>query len=68
MAHICHITALDDEHIKVYARLTEVQLRNELHPEDGVFIAESPKVMRRTSLRVAETSTSLPDRVSCWLS
>jgi tRNA G18 (ribose-2'-O)-methylase SpoU len=46
MAHICHITALDDERIKVYARLTEAQLRNELHPEDGVFIAESPKVIR----------------------
>ena len=46
MAHICHIIALDDERIKVYARLTEAQLRNELHPEDGVFIAESPKVIR----------------------
>ncbi len=29
----------------VYLRLTEAQLRNRLSPEDGVFIAESPKVI-----------------------
>ena len=32
--------------IAVYARLTEAQLRNRLEPEKGVFIAESPKVIR----------------------
>ena len=31
----------------VYARLTEAQLRNRLEPEKGIFIAESPKVIRR---------------------
>ncbi len=32
--------------LDVYARLTEAQLRNVLEPERGVFIAESPKVIR----------------------
>lgn len=29
----------------VFSRLTEAQLHNRLHPEDGLFIAESPKVI-----------------------
>ena len=29
-----------------YARLTEAQLRNRLEPDQGIFIAESPKVIR----------------------
>jgi hypothetical protein len=29
-----------------YTSLTGAQLRNKLHPEDGIFIAESPKVIR----------------------
>ena len=32
--------------LDVYARLTEAQLRNVLEPERGIFIAESPKVIR----------------------
>ena len=60
MAHICHITALDDGRIRVYARLTEAQLRNELHPEDGVFIAESPKV-----IRVAMEAGYRPESLLC---
>ena len=35
------ITSLDDQRLDVYARLTEVQLRNKLEPEKGIFIAES---------------------------
>ena len=35
-----------DPRIKVFAGLTEAQLRNSLHPEEGIFIAESPKVIR----------------------
>lgn len=31
---------------EVYGALTEAQLRNRLEPEKGVFIAESPKVIR----------------------
>lgn len=41
------ITSLDDERLDVYARLTEVQLRNKLEPEKGIFIAESDKVIDR---------------------
>ena len=32
--------------VKVFASLTDAQLRNDLHPEEGLFIAESPKVIR----------------------
>lgn len=41
------ITTLDDPRLDVYARLTEVQLRNKLEPEKGIFIAESDKVIDR---------------------
>lgn len=40
------ITSVDDLRIKIFAGLTEAQLRNSLHPEEGIFIAESPKVIR----------------------
>lgn len=40
------ITSTCDPRIKVFAGLTEAQLRNSLHPEQGLFIAESPKVIR----------------------
>ena len=43
---IINITDLGDERIDMFARLTEAQLRNRLHAELGVFIAESPKVIR----------------------
>jgi tRNA G18 (ribose-2'-O)-methylase SpoU len=33
--------------LDVYARLTEAQLLNKDRPQDGLFIAESPKVVRR---------------------
>ena len=33
--------------LDAYARLTEAQLLNKDHPEDGMFIAESPKVIER---------------------
>ena len=45
MAHIVEITDFSDPALDVYARLTENQLKNRLHPEDGLFIAESPKVI-----------------------
>ena len=40
------ITSLDDERVSLYGRLTEAQLRMTLEPERGMFIAESPKVIR----------------------
>ena len=45
MAHIMEIQDFSDPNLDVYARLTENQLKNRLHPEDGLFIAESPKVI-----------------------
>lgn len=44
---LIHIDALDDERLDAYAKLTDVQLRNRLEPEKGIFIAESPKVIAR---------------------
>ncbi len=40
------ILSLDDQRVNVFSRLTEAQLRMELEPEKGLFIAESPKVIR----------------------
>lgn len=37
---------IHDKRLDVFARLTEAQLRNRLDPSRGVFIAESPKVIR----------------------
>lgn len=40
------ITSLADPRVAPFARLTEAQLRNRLEPSAGLFIAESPKVIR----------------------
>ena len=40
------ITTLDDPRVSPYSRLTEGQLRMALEPEKGLFICESPKVIR----------------------
>ena len=47
MAEIIEITDISAPELDVYARLTETQLRSRLEPEKGIFIAESPKVIRR---------------------
>ena len=44
---IVEAPTLDDPRLDAYARLTDVQLRNRLEPEKGVFVAESDKVIRR---------------------
>jgi tRNA G18 (ribose-2'-O)-methylase SpoU len=46
IAMIKSITDIDDPRVQVFSRLTEAQLRNRLDPSRGVFIAESPKVIR----------------------
>ena len=46
MSHILQITDMADPRVAVFASLTEAQLRNTLDPEKGIFIAESPKVIR----------------------
>lgn len=45
MPNIIEITDLCAPQLAPYVRLTEAQLKNRLHPEDGLFIAESPKVI-----------------------
>ncbi|MBS5435958.1 MULTISPECIES: TrmH family RNA methyltransferase [Dorea] len=47
MQNMIEITDFDAPELDVYARLTEAQLLNKDHPEDGLFIAESPKVISR---------------------
>ncbi len=43
---IIRIASLNEEGVQVFSTLTEAQLRMALEPEKGVFIAESPKVIR----------------------
>lgn len=43
---IIEISSLTQPGIEVFGTLTETQLRNRLEPDKGVFIAESPKVIR----------------------
>lgn len=44
---IIRVETLEDERLAAYVSLTEVQLRNRLEPEKGIFIAESEKVIIR---------------------
>ena len=44
---ITEITDFLAPELDVYARLSEVQLLNREHPDKGLFIAESPKVIER---------------------
>ena len=46
MNNLSELTSLDQPGADVFSTLTEAQLRNRLEPEKGVFIAESPKVIR----------------------
>lgn len=43
---IIEIESLSHPGVEVFSQLTETQLRNKLHPEQGIFIAESPKVIK----------------------
>ena len=45
--NIITITDFMDPNLDVYARLTENQLLNRANPKEGMFIAESPKVIER---------------------
>lgn len=40
------ITSLNHPGVEIFSSLTEAQLRNRLDPTKGIFIAESPKVIR----------------------
>lgn len=43
---VTEISSLSHPGLEIFATLTEAQLRNRLEPERGLFIAESPKVIR----------------------
>ena len=44
---IIEIRSFHAPELDVYARLTEAQLLNKDNPQEGMFIAESPKVIGR---------------------
>lgn len=43
---IKEVNDLSAPELQVFASLTEAQLRNDLNPDQGIFIAESPKVIK----------------------
>lgn len=43
---IIEISNLDNPGVEIYHRLTDHQMRNRLHPDDGIMIVESPKAIR----------------------
>lgn len=43
---IKEVTDISAPELRVFASLTEAQLRNDLNPDQGIFIAESPKVIK----------------------
>ncbi len=47
MSNIIEIKNFEAPELDIYARLTEVQLLNRQDPQNGLFIAESPKVIER---------------------
>ena len=44
--NIIHISSLSHPGVELFSGMTEAQLRNRLEVEKGIFIAESPKVIR----------------------
>lgn len=44
---IIEISSLSHPGVEVFTTLTEIQLRNRIEPDKGIFIVESPKVIRR---------------------
>ena len=47
MSNIIEINDFNAPELDIYARLTENQLRHLYEPKNGLFIAESPKVIDR---------------------
>lgn len=46
-ARVDAVASLEDARLEPYVGLTDIQLRNKLEPEKGIFIAESEKVIVR---------------------
>lgn len=64
--NMIEITDFDAPELDVYARLTEAQLLNKDHPEDGLFIAESPKVISRALDGGYELVSVLVEKSRFW--
>ena len=64
MAYIVEIQNFSDPALDVYARLTENQLKNRLHPEGGLFIAESPLALRFNEAAPPKPQTAVPSTIS----
>ena len=47
MKNHIEITNFNDPNLDLYARLSEVQLLRYAEPKQGIFVAESPKVIGR---------------------
>lgn len=47
MPNIIEVTDLNSDELKIYTELSEIQLFHYYEPENGIFIAESPKVIER---------------------
>lgn len=62
MPEMIEITNFEDPELDVYARLTENQLFHYHEPEQGLFIAESPKVIERALQAGYEPVSCLLDR------
>ncbi|MBR6433583.1 MAG: RNA methyltransferase, partial [Bacteroides sp.] len=43
---IVEISSLSHPGVEIFSTLTEAQLRNRIEPAKGMFIAESPKVIK----------------------
>ena len=66
MSRIKEISDLNEPGLEVFGRLTEAQLRNALDPEKGIFIAESPKVIRVALDAGYEPQSLLCERTYHW--
>lgn len=44
---VVEISSLSHPGVEIFCTLTEAQLRNRIEPDKGIFIVESPKVIRR---------------------
>lgn len=59
MNNIIEITDFENKELDVYARLTEAQLLNNDNIKEGIFIAESPKVIERALAAGCEPISAL---------
>ena len=59
---VIDIENLERPELAVYASLTETQLRNRLEPEKGIFIAESPNVIKAALAAGCEALSVLTER------